>query len=132
MSIDKYYRQTALDYHRTHVNGPELAERRHVLPQLASALIALGGLVVVAYLFVDRLPLWRSVDITCESGHVIAKDLPPNSSRIVYRLGSESAVSDLSRTAAGSRSGAADFELSQGSPALCGRRKTSSIKAVVR
>jgi hypothetical protein len=130
MSIEKHYRPAALEYYKAHVNEPELEERRHIVPQVAAAVVALLGLAGVALLFIDRLPTWKTVDVVCNSGHAIVLDIPVSSRRIVYREGSESIASDLVTATPSQLSAKANFRLDERADSLCKIGRQITVKAI--
>jgi hypothetical protein len=130
MSIEKHYRPAALEYHRAHVNGPELKDRRHVVPQVVAAVVALLGLAGVAHLYVDDLPAWRTVELVCDSGHATVLDLPASSRRIVYREGSESIVSELTGPVPSQTPAKANFKLDEHAGSLCKVDHRTAIRAI--
>lgn len=130
MSIERHYRASARAFHRAHVNGPELKDRKHTLPQVVSGLLALMGIACVFYLYSNRLPKWQTVGFKCDGGQAIVLSIPENARRLVYRIGSQSVVADLSHSRLMPSNGRADFMLEGRENALCRDRKPSSVKAI--
>lgn len=131
MSIEKHYRPTALEYYKTHVNGPELEDRHHVVPQAVATIVALLGLAGLAHFFVDRLPTWQTVEMVCDSGHAIALDLPASAHRIVYREGSKSVASNLTKVVSSRLSEKANFRLDRRVDLLCKIDQHMTVRAVI-